>query len=91
MVDFEVSDIDYDKYSNRQLAAIPLAVLALALLIIAAWYVMTGVPVDLGLAFTGGTEVRFTADDPALDAGWGEDQDLFSAARFAAMRHPRRD
>ena len=64
MVDFEVSDIDYDKYSNRQLAAIPLAVLALALLVILAWYVMTGVPVDLGLAFTGGTEVRFTADDP---------------------------
>jgi preprotein translocase subunit SecF len=67
MVDFEVSDIDYDKYSNRQLAAIPLAILGLALVIIAAWYVMTGVPVDLGLAFTGGTEVRFTADDPIED------------------------
>jgi preprotein translocase subunit SecF len=63
MVDFEVSDIDYEQYSNRQLAAIPLAILGLALLVIAAWYVMTGVPVDLGLAFTGGTEVRFTADD----------------------------
>ncbi len=64
MVDFEVSDIDYDKYSNRQLAAIPLAVLGLAIVIIAGWYVMTGVPVDLGLAFTGGTEFRFSADDP---------------------------
>jgi preprotein translocase subunit SecF len=63
MVDFEVSDIDYDNYTNRQLAAIPLAILGLALLVIAAWYVMTGVPVDLGLAFTGGTEVQFTADD----------------------------
>ena len=63
MVDFEVQDIDYEQYSNRQLAAIPLAVLALALLVVAAWYVMTGVPVDLGLAFTGGTEVRFTSDD----------------------------
>lgn len=63
MVDFEVSDIDYDNYTNRQLAAIPLAILGLALVIIAAWYVMTGVPVDLGLAFTGGTEVQFTADD----------------------------
>jgi preprotein translocase subunit SecF len=62
-MDFEVSDIDYEQYSNRQLAAIPLAILGLALLVIAAWYVMTGVPVDLGLAFTGGTEVRFTADD----------------------------
>jgi preprotein translocase subunit SecF len=62
-MDFEVSDIDYEQYSNRQLAAIPLAILALALLVIAAWYVMTGVPVDLGLAFTGGTEVRFTTND----------------------------
>ena len=62
-MDFEVSDIDYEQYSNRQLAAIPLAILGLALLVIVAWYVMTGVPVDLGLAFTGGTEVRFTADD----------------------------
>jgi preprotein translocase subunit SecF len=62
-MDFEVSDIDYEQYSNRQLAAIPLAILGIALLVIAAWYVMTGVPVDLGLAFTGGTEVRFTADD----------------------------
>ena len=62
-MDFEVSDIDYEQYSNRQLAAIPLAILGLALLVIAVWYVMFGVPVDLGIAFTGGTEVRFTADD----------------------------
>ncbi len=63
MAKFEVSDIDYEQYSNRQLAAIPLAVLAVALLVVLAWYVMFGTPVDLGLAFTGGTEVQFTADD----------------------------
>ncbi|WP_340097980.1 protein translocase subunit SecF [Salinibaculum salinum] len=62
-MDFEVSDIDYEQYSNRQLAMVPLAILGLALLVIAVWYVMFGVPVDLGIAFTGGTEVRFTADD----------------------------
>jgi preprotein translocase subunit SecF len=62
-MDFEVSDIDYEQYSNRQLALVPLAILGVALLVIAVWYVMFGVPVDLGIAFTGGTEVRFTADD----------------------------
>jgi preprotein translocase subunit SecF len=63
MAKFEVSDIDYEEYSNRQLAAIPLAILAVALLVVLAWYVLFGTPVDLGLAFTGGTEVQFTADD----------------------------
>jgi preprotein translocase subunit SecF len=63
MVAFDVRDVDYDKYSNRQLAVVPLVVLALALLVIGAWWATTGVPVDLGLEFTGGTEVQFTADD----------------------------
>jgi preprotein translocase subunit SecF len=63
MVEFEVSDVDYKQYSNRQLAVVPLAVLGLALLVIIGWYVMTGVPVDLGLAFTGGTEIQFTTGD----------------------------
>jgi preprotein translocase subunit SecF len=67
MVEVEVPEIDYTQYTNRQLAAIPLAVLGLALLVVAAWWVMTGVPVDLGLAFTGGTEVQFTADDSLND------------------------
>jgi len=59
-------EIDYEKYSNRQLAAVPLAVLGVALLIIAGWYVMTGAPVTPGIAFTGGTEVQIqTTDSPA--------------------------
>jgi len=59
-------EIDYEKYSNRQLAAIPLAVLAVALLIIAGWYVMTGAPVTPGITFTGGTEVQIaTTDSPS--------------------------
>ncbi len=67
MVAFGVRDIDYERYSNRQLAVVPLAVLVAALLVIGAWWAMTGVPVDLGLEFTGGTEVQFTADDSIDD------------------------
>jgi len=67
MVEFGVRDVDYEKYSNRQLAVVPLAVLVAALLVIGAWWAMTGVPVDLGLEFTGGTEVQFIADDSIDD------------------------
>ena len=63
MVDIEVPEVDYTEYTNRQLAAVPLAVLAVALLVIAAWYVMTGTPVKLGMTFTGGTEIRVTTGD----------------------------
>ena len=65
MVEFEVPEVDYTRYSNRQLVAVPLAVLALALLIIAGYFIITGKPVALGLAFTGGTELRIgTTDSP---------------------------
>jgi preprotein translocase subunit SecF len=65
MADFEVPEMDYTRYSNRQLAAVPLAVLAVALAVIAGWFVLTGVPVTPGIAFTGGTELQIaTADSP---------------------------
>ena len=57
MVEFEVPEIDYDRYSNRQLAAVPLAVLALALAVLVGSWLMTGSPVVLGIDFTGGSEV----------------------------------
>jgi len=62
MVAIEVPEINYTEYSNRQLAAIPLAVLVLALAIIGGWYLVTGTPANLGLEFTGGVELRI-ADD----------------------------
>ncbi|WP_435067501.1 protein translocase subunit SecF [Haloplanus sp. C73] len=68
MVAFEVPEIDYTRYTNRQLAAVPLAVLAIALLIIAGWYVATGVPVNPGLDFTGGAEIRVAVDGPSDQA-----------------------
>ncbi|OYR53081.1 preprotein translocase subunit SecF [Halorubrum sp. Ea1] len=62
MVAIEAPEVNYTEYSNRQLVAIPLAVLVLALAIILGWYLVTGAPANLGLAFTGGVELRI-ADD----------------------------
>ena len=68
MVEFEIPEVDYTRYTNRQLAAIPLAVLAVALIIIAGWYVMYGVPANLSTDFTGGTELRVAVDAPSGQA-----------------------
>ncbi|MDR5674722.1 protein translocase subunit SecF [Halalkaliarchaeum sp. AArc-GB] len=63
MVELRVPEVDYTEYSNRQLLVVPLAVLALALLIVGGWYLLTGAPANYGLEFTGGTEVRIAMDD----------------------------
>ncbi|MEF8780241.1 MAG: protein translocase subunit SecF [Haloferacaceae archaeon] len=63
MVELRVPEVDYTEYSNRQLLAVPLAVLALALLILGGWYLFTGAPASYGLEFTGGTEVRVAVGD----------------------------
>jgi preprotein translocase subunit SecF len=57
MVEFEVPEVDYEPYSNRELAAVPLAVLGLSLLVLAGWYVTTGSPVRLGIDFTSGAQL----------------------------------
>ena len=64
MVTFEVPEVDYTRYTNRQLAAVPLAILAVALVVIGGWYLATGAPVDPGIDFTGGTELRVVVDAP---------------------------
>jgi len=81
MVDVEVPDVDYEQYTNRQLAAIPLAVLGLALLVLVGWYLMTGVPVQLGLEFTGGTEIRFATGDSLAEV-----QDTFAGLDVDSIR-----
>ena len=64
MVEFEIPDVDYTRYSNRQLIAIPLALLGLALVILIGNAIITGTsPVSLGVAFTGGTELRVQTAD----------------------------
>ncbi|WP_224333746.1 protein translocase subunit SecF [Haloprofundus halobius] len=64
MVAFDVPEVDFTRYTNRQLAAVPLTVLALALLVIAVTFATTGTPVALGTEFSGGTEVRLAVDAP---------------------------
>ncbi len=63
----DVEKVPYEDYSNRQLAAIPLAVLALALAVISLAFLLTGTPVTLGFEFTGGTTLQFTAEDTSTD------------------------
>ena len=62
---FDLPDVDYEKYTNRQLVIIPIVVLALALAVVGVFYVLTGAPVQPGLAFTGGTELQITTADSA--------------------------
>jgi preprotein translocase subunit SecF len=68
----DVEQLPYEDYTNRQLAAVPLALLAVALLVILAALLLTGTPVELGTDFTGGTEIRF-------DAGGASDAEIRSA------------
>ena len=62
MVEIAVPEVDYTQYTNRQLVAVPLALLAVALLVVGGWYMVTGAPANLGLEFTGGTEIRIAVD-----------------------------
>ena len=62
-----IENIDYSRYSNRQLLAIPLAVFGLALLILAGYTALTGAPVGMGVEFVGGTELRLAEDDVSGD------------------------
>lgn len=67
MPQFEVPEVDYDRYSNRQLAGPPVAVIVVAVLIIAGMYVTTGTPVPLGTELVGGTELRVAQPDGGTD------------------------
>jgi preprotein translocase subunit SecF len=49
------------KYSPRKLLLLPLAIVALAIIILGATYLSTGSPVRLGIEFTGGTLVTVPA------------------------------
>jgi preprotein translocase subunit SecF len=61
MARLDVERVPYEEYTNRQLAAIPVAALALALAIVVGTLILTGTPAPLGLDFTGGTELRLDA------------------------------
>jgi preprotein translocase subunit SecF len=78
MATFEIPDVDFSRYSNRQLAAVPLALLALALLVVGGWFVVHGTPVGLGIEFTGGTELVVDTDDSAAEIRETFDQEVTS-------------
>jgi len=65
MAYFDVPEIEYNRYSNRQLAAVPLAVLAVALLVLSGSFLVYGTPVPLGMDFAGGTELTVETTTPA--------------------------
>lgn len=70
MPTFDVPEPDYDRYTNRQLVVIPLTTLAIALLVIGGFWVLTGSPATYGVDFTGGAEltVDTTTDREDFDA-----------------------
>jgi len=69
MVEFEVPEIDYDQYTNRQLAAVPLAVLLVAIAVLAGSWMLTGSPVALGIEFTGGSQLTVESSMSTAEIG----------------------
>ena len=84
---FEVPEIDYTEYTNRQLAAVPLAVLLVALAILGGWYVLYGSPVSLGLDFTGGAELTIQTTDSRAEIASTFDQEPTSIQRVQASQN----
>ena len=79
MFEPDVRRIDYEGYSNRQLVAVPLVVLGLALLVLVTWSLFVtgspaqpGSPVSMGIDFTGGTELTLetTASAAEIEAAF---------------------
>ncbi len=64
---FDIPEIDYTRYTNRQLVAVPLAVLAIALAILGGWYLLFGTPVVLGIEFAGGSELTVETSTDRAD------------------------
>jgi len=78
MNQFDVPEIDYDRYTNRQLAMVPLAVLAAALAVIVGWWIVTGAPAALGMDFVGGTELRIQTTDSTDEIRGAFDEEVES-------------
>ncbi|MDG5776120.1 protein translocase subunit SecF [Haloarculaceae archaeon H-GB1-1] len=90
MVEFAVPEVDYTRYSNRQLVAVPLGVLAVAVLILVGWYVAFGTPVAMGIDFTGGTQLRVGVDAPN-GQGEGVIEDAFDQRIESVQYVPAND
>jgi len=75
---FEPPQPDYSKYSTTKLLVIPITLLSIAILVLVAWTLMTGAPVDRAMVFTGGTEVRIDYDSGITDNPEEQIRDAFS-------------
>ncbi|QSW97932.1 protein translocase subunit SecF [Haloterrigena alkaliphila] len=89
MASFDVPEFDYTRYSNRQLAAVPLAVLAVALLVLTGSFLATGTPVPLGMDFSGGSEltIQTTSSEAEIAAAFDEEPESIQAVSAPDSRN----
>ena len=87
MPQFEVPEVDYSRYSNRQLLAVPLAVLLVALLIVGGMWALTGSPANLGVDFTGGSELTVDTSLSASDLAAQFDEPVVSVQGIEGEGH----
>jgi len=62
MFEFKVESFNFKKYSNKQLIFLPLTLLLISILILGGSYLSTGLPVNPGIEFTGGTEITLISE-----------------------------
>lgn len=84
-MDASVPEVDYTEYTNRELVAIPLALLGVALAVLVAATLLTGTPVALGIEFTGGTEMQVVTDDSQAEIQSAFDEDVQSITPIAGQ------
>jgi preprotein translocase subunit SecF len=84
-MDASVPEVDYTEYTNRELVAIPLALLGVALAVLVAATLITGTPVALGIEFTGGTEMQVVTDDSQAEIQSAFDEDVQSITPIAGQ------
>jgi preprotein translocase subunit SecF len=84
-MDVSVPDVEYTDYTDRQLVAVPLALLAVSVGVLAVATVLLGSPVPLGIEFTGGTELRVITGDSPSEIRATFDQDVESITPIASQ------
>jgi len=80
---FDVPEINYTRYSNRQLAAVPLAILAVALVVLSGSFLISGTPVPLGMDFAGGAEltIQTTSSEEEIQQAFDVEPDSIQSAQ----------
>ncbi len=75
----EIVRYDINRYTPRQMVILPLVILLIAGVVLAASTIMTGTPVEMGIDFAGGTAVTvFTPDSTAEIEAYFADYPLLS-------------